>query len=107
MGTVAPAKPAERTKRRELARQPATAELRTRIRVGEKGRFVIPAAMREALGIADGDMLILRVVDGELRIATRESRLRRAREWIRQHVPPGVSLADELNAERREAAKYE
>jgi bifunctional DNA-binding transcriptional regulator/antitoxin component of YhaV-PrlF toxin-antitoxin module len=63
--------------------------------------------MREALGIADGDVLILRVVDGELRIATRESRLRRAREWIRQHVPPGVSLADELNAERREAAKYE
>jgi len=107
MGTVAPAKPAERTKRRELASQPATAELRARIRTGEKGRLVIPAAMREALGIADGDMLILRVVDGELRIATRESRLRRAREWIRQHVPPGVSLADELNAERREAAKYE
>jgi hypothetical protein len=53
------------------------------------------------------DMLILRMVDGELRIATRESRLRRAREWIRQHVPPGVSLADELSAERREAAKYE
>jgi hypothetical protein len=63
--------------------------------------------MREALGMADGDVIILRLVDGELRIATRESRLRRLREWARQHLPPGVSLANELSAERREAAKHE
>ena len=107
MGTVARTMPVERTKRQELARQPATAELRTRMRMGEKGRIVIPAAMREALGISDGDMLILRVVDGELRIATRRERLRQAQESVRKYVPAGVSLADELSAERREAAKHE
>jgi hypothetical protein len=52
-------------------------------------------------------MLILRVVDGELRIATRQERLRRAQESVRSYVPAGVSLADELSAERREAAKHE
>jgi AbrB family looped-hinge helix DNA binding protein len=82
-------------------------ELRARTRVGEKGRIVIPAEMREALGMDAGGVLDLRVVDGELRISTMESRLRRAQEWVKQVVPSGVSLADELIAERREAAKHE
>jgi hypothetical protein len=52
-------------------------------------------------------MIDLVVDDGELRMATRRERLRRAQEWARKVIQPGVSLADELNAERREAAKYE
>jgi AbrB family looped-hinge helix DNA binding protein len=80
---------------------------RVRMRIGAKGRLVIPAAMREKLGMKDGDMLILRAVDGELRIVTMRERLRRAQESVRKYVPAGVSLADELSAERREAAKHE
>jgi AbrB family looped-hinge helix DNA binding protein len=81
--------------------------LRTRTRLSEKGRVVIPAEMRKALGMDVGGVLDLRVEDGELRISTMRSRLRRAQEWVRQFVPQGVSLADELSAERREAAKHE
>jgi len=80
---------------------------RVRTRIGSKGRLVIPAAMREALKMVEGDMVDLVVVDGELRIATMRERLRRAQERVRQVIPPGVSLADELSAERREAAKHE
>ena len=80
---------------------------RVRMRIGAKGRLVIPAAIRAALGIVDDDVLDLRVVDGELRIATMRERLRRAQERVRKYVPAGVSLADELSAERREAAKHE
>ena len=91
----------------EPAENAQPVELRTRLRLGEKGRIVIPAAMREALGVAEGGVLDLRMVDGELRIATLQNRLRRAQEWARRNIPPGVSLADELSAERRQAAKHE
>jgi antitoxin PrlF len=82
-------------------------ELQARVHVGEKGRLVIPAAMREALGIGVGDAVDLRVEDNELHISTMRSRLRRAQERAKRYLEPGVSLADELSAERREAAKHE
>jgi len=79
----------------------------TRMRVNQNGRVVIPASYRKALGIKAGDEVILRMEDDELRITTMKRRLERARRRIRQYVKPGVSLADELIAERREAAKRE
>jgi AbrB family looped-hinge helix DNA binding protein len=82
-------------------------ELRVRMRIGAKGRIVIPAAMRKATGIADGDMLILRVVDDELHISTIRGRIRRAQRNVRHLVPPGTLVSDELSAERREAARNE
>lgn len=68
---------------------------------------MIPAAMRDALQIKPGDELLLHVEDGELHVTTRMQRIRRAQELVRRYVPEGVSLADELIAERREAAKRE
>jgi antitoxin PrlF len=82
-------------------------ELQARTLVKEKGRLIIPAAMREALGIEPGTAVELRVVDNELRISTMQSRLRRAQESVRKYIPEGVLLSEELSAERREAAKHE
>jgi len=82
-------------------------ELQARTRMSEKGRVVIPAQIRKALGMDPGGTLDLRAEDGELRISTMRSRLRRAQERVRKYVPAGVSLSEELSAERREAAKHE
>lgn len=78
-----------------------------RVQVGEKGRIVIPAEIREAMGIGAGDLIDLSFENDELRISTQKARLRRAQEWARKVIPPGVSLADELSSERREAARNE
>jgi AbrB family looped-hinge helix DNA binding protein len=82
-------------------------DLQARTLVGEKGRLVIPAAMREALGIEPGTAVDLRVVDSELRISTLRSRIRRAQERAARYVKPGTLVSAELSAERREAAKNE
>lgn len=79
----------------------------TRLRVNENGRIVIPAALRKALGINSGDELIARVEDDELRITTMRKRLERAQRNVRKYIKRGISLSDELIAERRREARRE
>jgi AbrB family looped-hinge helix DNA binding protein len=82
-------------------------ETETRTRINENGRLVIPSSFRKALGIEAGDEIVLRLEDNELRITTQQIRIRRAQERARKYLKPARSLAKELLAERREAAKLE
>jgi antitoxin PrlF len=76
-----------------------------RVKVGSKGRFVIPAEYRKALGVEEGDELLVRFVDGEVRIGMPSSAIKRAQEMVRRYVPKGHSLVDELLGERRSEAQ--
>lgn len=78
-----------------------------RLRVNENGRVVLPAAFRKALNIRPGDQVLARLEGDEVRITTLKHRIERAQRHVRQMVKPGRSLADELIAERREAARHE
>ena len=82
-------------------------DLETRMRVNENGRVVIPASFRKALGINVGDEVVLRLEHDELRITTLKRRVEGAQRLVRKHVKAGISLADELISERREAARNE
>jgi AbrB family looped-hinge helix DNA binding protein len=82
-------------------------KLKTRMRVNENGRVVIPASFRKRLGIRVGDEVVLQIQDDELRITTLKRSIERAQRLVRKHVKPGTSLVDELIAERREAARNE
>ncbi|HEX3819269.1 MAG TPA: AbrB/MazE/SpoVT family DNA-binding domain-containing protein [Candidatus Sulfotelmatobacter sp.] len=65
---------------------------KTRIKVNESGRVVVPAAFRKALGIDPGGEVIPRMEDGELRITTMKRSIVRAQRHARKYIKPGVSL---------------
>jgi len=75
--------------------------------VSPNGRVVIPVAYRKALGLKSGGRIIFHMEGDQVQVTTMKLNLERARRRIRKYVEPGVSLADELIAERREAAKRE
>jgi AbrB family looped-hinge helix DNA binding protein len=80
----------------------------TKVKLGPDGRVVIPAAFREALGLKESDTLIASVDQGELRLLTIPAAVRRAQAMLREFVPEGVSLVDELIEDRRrEVAREE
>ena len=79
----------------------------TRMRINQNGRIVIPATYRKALGVDVGDEVILRLEDHELRITTMKRKIERAQRIARKYLKPGVSLSEELIAERRDEAQRE
>lgn len=71
------------------------------------GRLQIPADVRKQLGLSDGDSVTLEVIDGKLQVRPYRAVIAEVQARLREFLPPGVSLADELIAERRAAAELE
>lgn len=78
-----------------------------RVKIIDGGKLVIPAPMCRELGIAGGDTVMIYIADGDLRVRSVGKALERARAILRRHVLEGVSLSDELIADRRREAKRE
>lgn len=77
------------------------------VKVGPGGRIVIPAQLREKLGVKPGDTIWLEEDNEQVRISSVRQTIRKAQELVRQYVPEGVSLVDDLLAERRAEAERE
>ncbi|MDM4763259.1 AbrB/MazE/SpoVT family DNA-binding domain-containing protein [Galbitalea sp. SE-J8] len=70
--------------------------------LGDRGRLVVPAALRESQGWTQGTPLLFIETDRAVLVATRAQ----AKALIRSQLA-GADLVDELLAERREAARRE
>ena len=72
--------------------------------LSSNGRIVIPAAIREQMGFASGDTLLMEVEDGVLRVESFDARLARIQDELVELVGPERMISDELIAERRAEA---
>ncbi len=53
------------------------------------------------MDLKEGDTVLWELRDGKALLTTRATQLREAQAMVRKFVPAGVSLADELIADRR------
>src|SRR5437870_9480978 len=77
-------------------------------RLTNDGRVVIPAPLRHRLGLKPGDRVVIDAEEDSLRLRSYAQVLEDVQEYFRPFAKPGVSIVDELIAERRaEAAREE
>lgn len=81
--------------------RPAELPERLDVQLDSAGRVVIPAVFRSAMQVKEGDRLMARVIDGELRLITPLMAVRLAQKMVRETIPGDDSLADALIEERR------
>jgi AbrB family looped-hinge helix DNA binding protein len=71
------------------------------LRIAEGGRIVIPAAVREMLGMSVGSEVILTVEADQATLVNATTARRRAQERVRKYIAPGTKLSEELMADRK------
>jgi antitoxin PrlF len=75
--------------------------------VGKGGRITVPVKMRKALQIDTGDAVLLRLAENGIQVIPLHLAVQLAQKKVRQYIPAGTPLADELIASRREEAAHE
>jgi AbrB family looped-hinge helix DNA binding protein len=76
------------------------------VRLGDRGRLVLPAELRRRAGLREGQELVLVYAGGVIRLASREE-LARVGRGMFAGAAPGRDLVTELLEERRAEARTE
>ena len=78
------------------------------VKLNADGRFVLPARLRQSIGVKPGDTLVIESDGDSLLVRSLDQVIREVQDSFAPYRVPGVSVVDELIAERRaEAAKEE
>ena len=68
-----------------------------KLKVGRKGYIILPKAIREAVGIDEGDEVIVEIRDGILiKPAKRKIDVKELREYLRRHVEVLKKIPDRV-----------
>ena len=74
------------------------------VMVDATGRIVIPAKVRQEMGIEGSEELGMALDNGVLTLVSKRAARNAARQAVKKLVQPGVSLSEELLVERRQDA---
>jgi len=74
------------------------------VRVAQNGRMVLPRAVRNALGMADGGTVVVSIEGDEVTLSSIRHSVRHVQELYRQHVQNDMT-SDDFVAERRAEAE--
>jgi len=77
------------------------------VTMGANGRMIIPAAIRNRIGMPQGGSFVIHVENGEVRLEPIAHAIARVQALVRDYVPRDVSLAGELSDDRRHEAERE
>ena len=76
-------------------------------KIVDGGRLVVPATIRERMGLKKGDIVLMELEGDELRVRQARSALRRLQAQLRPLAPTEGLVSDELVAERRTETEAE
>jgi len=76
-------------------------------RMGVNGRFVVPAQIRQAVGLRSGEKLEVSLDEEGIHLRTQRQMIARSQAICGSMPVPVVCISDELIAERRLEAKRE
>jgi bifunctional DNA-binding transcriptional regulator/antitoxin component of YhaV-PrlF toxin-antitoxin module len=77
------------------------------IKIGEGRRIVLPSEVCRSMSLGIGDTIIVRVEDNRATLSSVDRTIERFQSLLAERVPKGVSLVDELIAEREDASLRE
>lgn len=77
------------------------------VQVANGGSVGLPYQVCQDLGIKEGDVLQLVVIDGEIHLQSRQKQIKKAQQLFKHHFVQSGSLVDELIQDRKVEAANE
>lgn len=75
--------------------------------IGKSGRLVIPVQYRKALGLTEGEGVMIALKDGHIEISPIGESIKKAQEKVKRYLKPDTDLVEMLYKDRKEETTNE
>jgi len=75
--------------------------------IGKSGRLVIPVQYRRALGLTEGEGVMISLKNGHIEISPVDESIKKAQQKVRKYLQPENNLVEMLFNERKEEIENE